>query len=419
MGVRRPVSCGPVSGTDRLLLVRDLDGMWSPTSYHHPNRTVTVSAPLLREYSPFDRVRWRGDPNSFVDVFDVPILTLNAPDRGARFGNVVRLLYPRSAVDPNPVELDLEAEFTRQAAQWHQSPPQWGVGRAFRMYDIGECSGAVSWRDLGEGFAAGADQALFESEDATEAGQWALTFELRQEFRADSDQFTFTRPYEVCARGEFGECTEIDIIVRVQLVGRFVALDDQLRFRMLRGVVLVPESVAGPAHEREFTAEQRAIIEQAIAAGALDVLAQPLTGMGLPPNQLRCTPGEQGDQQCFQRVAAPLEFYANAPVGSARPHNFYCGQAGVSDGQVLGECRFVPNVHRVNHRVDGVSLVLSETDPAGADPDPFYVALQRAGTCHGFRVGAGAIACVHDGLFEVTSPGNVGIRFCGDALLSR
>lgn len=67
--------------------------------------TRTLSEVLLAAegpYVPFARVHWRGDPNSYVDVFDVPVLT-QATD-GASFANVVRLPYPEPARSSSTTE---------------------------------------------------------------------------------------------------------------------------------------------------------------------------------------------------------------------------------------------------------------------------------------------------------------------------
>jgi len=167
--------------------------------------------------------------------------------------------------------------------------------------------------------------------------------------------------------------------------------------------------------EEPLGADDEALIETAIAEGVVTSLAQPLTG-SLPPALLRCSPGEDGDARCLDRIGNALEFAAGAPAGSVQANNLRC----IAVGGNAGECRYVPNVYRVNHRVDGVELVLSETDPAGGNADPFFTLLDDAGTCHGFRLGRPTpIACVHDGIFETTPPDRVGIRMCGDGLLTR
>src|SRR3990170_8409916 len=61
-------------------------------------RTRVFTALDLAPLSPFDTVSWRGDANSYVDVFDVPIQ--DETTSSAEFGQLVRLRYPRSLVDP-------------------------------------------------------------------------------------------------------------------------------------------------------------------------------------------------------------------------------------------------------------------------------------------------------------------------------
>jgi hypothetical protein len=409
MGVRRPVPSCSGTPTPRLLQVRALDGTWSETSFHSDTVTFTASAPILREFSPFDAVRWRGDPSSFVDVFDVPILDVAAPKEGARFASVVRLPYPRTANDSEVLEFDPGADFARARSGWARSVPEWRGGRALRMYDRGECSAAVSWRDLGEQLAVGVDGAFHGR--GRPLGSWTLTYELGQPLFRDGDNFTFTRPYEVRVPD-----TELHLVVSFQITGQFTANDHRMGFRLIRGVIIVPSSVAGEGSEDPLSPEDEAAVEGGIETGLVTALAQSLTE-SLPPRLLVCTPAASGDEDCFQRLGALVDVGAGAPPGSAQPHNLRCVAVGANEG----ECRFIPNVYRVNHRVDGVAVVLSETDTfTPREADPFYQVLRTGGACHGFRIDPfEPIACVHDAIIEPPPPGRSRTRFCGDALLTR
>ena len=277
--------------------------------------------------------------------------------------------------------------------------PAWRGARALRMYDRGECSAAETWRNIGESFAEGVDAALGESRDAEPIGNWVVTYDIRNEFRGDRDRFTFSRPYEI---------TVVDDLIRVtrtlQFTGQFTATDGVLGFRLFDAVTIDPAGVREPLSDSD-----RMDIEDSIAAGMKAALAQPL------PLTIACSPGAGGDRLCFGAMATTVEVEAGAPDGSFARHNATCLPAGAR-----GECHFVPNVYRVNHRVDGIELVLSETAPEQGDADPFYPLLEDADTCRGLGVrNMQPRACVHDGVFEITPPNRRGIRICGEAALTR
>ncbi|MBX3270455.1 MAG: hypothetical protein KF729_09355 [Sandaracinaceae bacterium] len=349
-------------------------------------------------YVPFVRVHWRGDPNSYVDVFDVPVLT-QATD-GAPFANVVRLPYPEPATSPFVAAYEPGPSF--DAAALPLQVPRWRGGRALRMYDRGECSGAVSWREFAEALATGFDVALLEADEARPAGFWILTYTLRQELFDDRDDFTWTRPYRVRVPG-----TELRVVVGFSVRGRFIVVDRQLKYHLIDGAIILPDGTREP-----LPADFASRAEPAIDAGVLAVLAQPLDRrVPLPPAALRCTPGEGADADCFVRFRAAVEQEARASEGSVEPHNLRC--VPVASGR--DECRFVPNVYRVNHRVDGVEVVLSERPRFFSGADPLVKLLEDEGTCHGARVGPSTPAiCVHDALTELHRPG---VPMCGDALL--
>ena len=267
---------------------------------------------------------------------------------------------------------------------------------------------ATSWRAIGQAFADGLDRALAAERDAVPSGNWVTTLELRQEFRRARDEFTFTRPYQFPDLGGVVHGYRI-----VTLIGRFQAADDLLSYDLMSARLRDLDGAVTP-----FSPEDRERIQATITNGLRSVLAQPLTDAPIPPASLRCTPGAAGDARCLRLVGPLLALAAGLPdADQVAPHNLQCMAVAnaPNDG---GECHFVPNVKRVNHRVDGVEVVLSETDPVtGRDADPFYQLLEDAGACHGFEPGAEPRACLHASVFEITPPSMIGIDVCGDELL--
>lgn len=205
LGVRRPTMIGGCGGTPRLLTVQDDTGA-SSRNLASADRSITHSELVLRsagEPEPFETVNWRGDPNSFVDVFDVPILGVNdnVVVDGASFGSIVRIPYPSLASSSLVTSVRPGDVFEAAARTWTLGVPAWRGGKALRMVDRGECSASVSWRDIAQGFADGLDRELGNDPErqAEVAGNWVLTPTLRQGgFGAgDVDRFSFTRLYEV------------------------------------------------------------------------------------------------------------------------------------------------------------------------------------------------------------------------------
>lgn len=73
-------------------------------------------------------------------------------------------------------------------------------------------------------------------------------------------------------------------------------------------------------------------------------------------------------------------------------------------------CAFIPNVYRVNHRPEGIEVVVSEGDDRFAPfldpPDVFYPLLELAGACTGEEVAGRAPVGGYMGtVFEIPPPG--------------
>lgn len=444
MGIRRPCEDppGPIDPEERLLEVELADGTRSP-GLSHPTRTITWSEDGLEsfpdsDFSPFERVRWRGDPNSYVDVFSEPILRTPPPNvdaariDGMRFSNVVRIRYTGLQLDPTVEEWDPQAIFADRAEDFTtvfgepaQVPP-WEASLSLRMYDRGECSAAEAWRPIGEAFAEGIEEifgAGFDVQlgpndniDATVSaapiGNWTVTPEIRQELFGDRDRFQLTQIYEVTIDFDSALIPDVTGFRTVVVVGRFLAEEDQMRFDLLDAFLM---GIGGEREELKEELGDVAVVEEEVNELLLRTLAQPISGA--PGRLTMCTPGPGGDTGCRNRLDSLLANFAlpGTTASDVQPHNVIC----VPLENDMGECRFVPNVKRVNHRVDGIEIVLSETSPRDElegrpiDPDPFYPLYRRAGACNEIQRGGEPIACVQDTVFEIT-PENRGDFICGN-----
>lgn len=263
MGVRRSGRGGCLGG-GRLLQV-EVGGSTSP-DLSAPDRTRTSSELELGPFSPFDSVRWRGDSSSYVDIFDVPILGFDDDGSfvdGNEFGNVVRVYYPFGVTSSNILAVDPAV-----VAAAANLPLGWDGGRALRMYDRGECSAAISWRDIGESFADGLDREIVpgiqaEGVDAIPSGNWTITPIIRDEFRGTRDRLRMFRRYEVQTLG-------IHLaLVSVTFEGRFEAQGGRLQFDLLSLSVTGTGPEADgvvPALREALSAELEASITEGLQA---------------------------------------------------------------------------------------------------------------------------------------------------------
>lgn len=365
-------------------------------------RTITWPEVLLSvegPYVPFDRVRWRGDPSSYVDVFDVRIASVDGTD-GTPYGNAVRLAFPVRDRDllerwdrPSaPAEVDPAAVHARTVGSYPLITTTWGGGRALRMYDRGACSRAASWESIAQALSDGLDQALAgEPTVATPTGNWTLTAQLRAPFRGERDTFVFSRLYQM----RIPSTLLFAPGVLVSLEGRFVVVDGQLTYQLVEG--FLHASAFETEGNTPFDVAQSMLVEATISREIVRALAQPLDNPALIGTRCR----SEDHEGCFETLPDQLELGAGAPPGSVQPHNLRC---------LDGLCHFVPNVYRVNHRVDGIEVVLSEAH----DPDPLEALLIDAGVCdRDARRLHEPVACLKEPLREITPHGLVGVHLCG------
>jgi hypothetical protein len=88
-------------------------------------------------------IGYRGDANSFIDVFDVTPNEYGFGYLGSGNANVVRIYYPRVNSSTETVTYSPAA----LAASLGTQVP-WGGTRIVRQYDRGECSSVMPWRDI-------------------------------------------------------------------------------------------------------------------------------------------------------------------------------------------------------------------------------------------------------------------------------
>jgi hypothetical protein len=378
MGIRRiPSGCG--SGGGRLLTAAA--GDVETGNLADSNATRTTSALELGDaLQPFDTVRWRGDANTYVDVFDTPLLQA-LPDGtvidGAEFGNFVRFTYPGSFASSFVASFDVADEAASLGV-----PFQGAV--SLRMYDRGECSGDSSWSDLAAGIVEGLDPALvaaIENADSSVSviphGQWTLNPILRDEIRPDTnrDAFRLVRFYAV--RGSIVGMKFLEI----RITAGFQARDDQLQMRRIEEVLTdLRTSISDTRTFNDSTTERD--ISRAVRM-QLPVMFNAMVhhGLGtvwtLPRRACDPTMPAAADAACLGVLGPTLTTLFSLPAGAIQPHNVRCidprlGRPG---------CGIVPNIKRVHSRPEGIEVVLSETDDdpiTGTDPDPLLPILQFA-----------------------------------------
>jgi hypothetical protein len=343
-------------------------------------RTTTITRARVSNLDA-QTINWRADPNAFVDVFFADM-----DEDGIEYAPMVRYewplgIYGRDIVTEQPTAdiaaLDPRLQFETRTA---------GV---IRFYDRGACSGSTSWRSFGESLApvfdVAFDEAIKDQADdpacsARSNGPWSITPILRREAAdgTNQDSFRFARPFliDVCAGG--------DAFLTVGFEGRFETTDGALAFVVLDAFangqgaedavasLMDPVNGVGPAIT--------AAVPQVIGT----VIPNPVNGAPL----FSCDPDAAVDP-CLRTARGAIVGAYGVPRDEILARNLVCVPASTSQG---GACAFVPNVHRVYERPDGIELVLSEWDANedtlhAADPgyygeaDPFYPLLASADAC--------------------------------------
>lgn len=365
---RRPTGAGSPPVEPRFLSVVGA-GSESASFVTDATRTNTLSFDSLgAAFSPFGKVRWRGDRDSYLDVyFETPIMNAGAGVFGAEFAPMVRYEWTGTTSSP-AVELDPMMDAISLGIPFTKDGPS--QPRALRVYDRGACSGEARWRELADrifpemdervDFVLGGDEetdfCFDNTGDGVEetclcgampSGNWTVTPRLMEDlFGHPLDTFRLFRAYTVhlCGGGWVGP-------LRVAITGAFGAASGHLVYR---GQAITVEFDGSPvAGFEDLLTEFEDTLNAEIPAAVGTV---PRNGTGAP--LFPCTLGSGGDTQCFMSFDGISALLGLTP-GALQPRNAVC----VPEGSQGGACALVPNVIRVNPRPEGIELVLSEWAP--------------------------------------------------------
>ncbi|HMJ10981.1 MAG TPA: hypothetical protein VK524_06215, partial [Polyangiaceae bacterium] len=216
-------------GMSRSLEALDATGAWQTVplpAWAFPTTDSTARGPLFdRGVTSFTNLSWVGDANSYIDVFDSPLLStiviggVPVTIDGSSNGSFFRVFYPyASNAELRLFFMEREFRFPRAVNVALPAGSRW---RALRHYDRGECSEAVSYRTLLDAIISGLtprlDAALREKDlgGATLSGSASGTPTLRLGtwgVPANADTFTVRANYRV------GAC---DGLMRSSFTGRF------------------------------------------------------------------------------------------------------------------------------------------------------------------------------------------------------
>ncbi len=115
---------------------RELVGVGAPD----PRRPLPDTTSTQYFSSVPSSIGYRGDADSFIDVFDQ---TPTAIGFGPGGSNVVRIYYPRVSTSTETVSFSPAALAASLGV-----PVPWNGTRIVRQYDRGECSSVMPWRDV-------------------------------------------------------------------------------------------------------------------------------------------------------------------------------------------------------------------------------------------------------------------------------
>ncbi len=136
------VAAGSRRGECRKRTIDLLSGRQTVRRLFQPNTSATHV-----ETEAFNRIAWRGDGASFVDVYDESFAKRETSDaitsHGTTFANYVRVFYP------NPKTSDAFAEFNLNSIIASMpTATSWKGAKTVRQYDRGECSATLTWEAI-------------------------------------------------------------------------------------------------------------------------------------------------------------------------------------------------------------------------------------------------------------------------------
>lgn len=323
-------------------------------------------------------INWVGDANSYVDVFADRLDGSSTTGRVARFhypfaSNSTTAMprlclpgFPCPAATPAPTSVSLDVA----GALGHNAL---GV----RMYDRGECSGESSWREtgssIGTAIAAKVDAELrARGLGATTLRSITVTPMLGRTLTdSASDRVLIRSSYDIATcsgrlyidfRGSFGASGAAPTFnVETATIATSMDFGDD--------VCAVGPAIAS-GHFFDVAGLQREISD-GVRAGLVTDLAPGIAAgitraIARAPLLNTCRPTT--DCLAFVRAAMTIGGFS-AAASALTASNAACLPRVANPS--ISECVFVPNVRRINTRVDGIEVVL-----ASFSTDPFVAPLR-------------------------------------------
>lgn len=346
-------------------------------------------------YSSLTKLEWVGDSNSYIDVFDVPIMDVDASGAFvplyADEGSFARWPYPYgTAADGNTSPPMVHDIYPGAAGAFVNYDVRYGDWQALRVYDRGECSASTPW----EAIYAGIQTQLIEgfAEFDLEVQSMSLTPRLHAQIAYDTFvvEATIVHP-------NFG-----DGAIGISFEGRFVIEEQTIVYKLLS------LDVEGTGRLEEHAEDVQAAllgsdgVEASLTAGVQEAAAT----LGIVPDSFasqwinafaafcggdrdevpevigyECEVGEEGDAACADQMPGVLTgFYGYESLEWVlEARHFRCVPNPREEG---GVCAVLPDLARVQHRADGVEIVVVDEQrvpfAGGTIANPWYEFLSDA-----------------------------------------
>ena len=320
-------------------------------------------------------IRWRADPNAYVDVF------FGDMDGGLEYAPLVRYEWPLGIYGTSIVR---EAPFIDIGTLDPRVPFETPDAAVVRFYDRGACSGAMAWRDLGQALSDRLDVAIDDAikSQGNDLGcgahpdpetPWVVTPILRAEDPSGSnrDAFRFTRTYriEICG----GNDTQA---LSLGFVARFVAGEGVL------ALALEDTFAEGPGAE-EVQIQLGTMVAPLVTQEIPRIIGQEVRVPGTTIPALPCRLDEP--DECGDQLRDLIDGFPTLGVAAEDilDRNAVCAPSTTTAG---GACALVPNFLRSHQRPEGLEVILSDWDANEeylglGDADPLFPLLQQGGAC--------------------------------------